>query len=380
MHLSLFSNNEQQQPSLITFDQSQYLATLELLQQYSSPPTPPMQQQAPPQQQTTAAAHEEEESYFPMDYFFLSEEETLSNLVQDLIDEPHQEEEDDCSAGSSSSTTMISVMNDEFIDSQEEEEEQQVQKLNVSDVIDGLFDQDNGWKVIKSDSNVINSEDCGTRIVLSSRKFSSSEKIDAELYSCVTYEMRHEAYGSFVRNAAEKHRVLLVRVEVIDPSTNQVVLKNGKTILNGCTEGAISKLNHSDIWRYDMKIKFNSCSYHFSKTSFCFRVSYFFENMEEPFLVKQSSDFMIYARVKKQEKKPASEKRKRSYSSEEETEENMNKRTCVRQQQEPLTQQSSELKSFSEKLQALLNEVSHMSGQDRKIALDMIQGHVRANF
>jgi hypothetical protein len=313
------------------------------------------------------------ENFISFDYFFNGYELSpqLSSLLGDFTTEANKTLVQEHSFPITKELSELNVndlIGHDAHDAVDKNNDSGQQKPNVG------LDQ-NGWIVTKYDPSIIK-EGCGTKVLLSSRKFSSSEKISSSLYSCVTYEMRHEAFGSFVEEATEKNRILLVKVEVVDPSTGCVVLKKNQPILDGSNEGAITKMNHCNIWRHDMKIKFNSCSYHFNRTKFKFRISYFFDKLEDPFYIKESSEFMIYARVNKQEKNSKKKsshvqnrKRKQEALSKDPASEDWAKQKKARN--------SESLERFSNNLNSLLKELNSLESNERQIAFEMIQTSLR---
>ena len=278
-------------------------------------------------------------------------------------------------------TSYTSLLNDEvsvssIIDTSSSGEESQGASLEEEETVDEQVDNNDksssgdSWTILVKDSSVMK-KDCSTRIMLKSRKYHSKlprdEHIDPHLYSSVTYSMKHEAVGSFVENMP-KHQVLIARVEIIDPNTGIPVLKNDRPILDGATDCTIARTSQGFI--ADMKIKFNSCSYHFNKSSFAFRVSYAFDNLDRPFLVKQSRAFLIFARKPTVTTGKTSGKRKRN-SSEDESGSNKKKKTSEKP--------AEGLTLFTTQLNTLFGSLQNLSESDKESAFNMLAQKIKAN-
>ena len=252
-------------------------------------------------------------------------------------------------------------------------------------------DSSSSWKIVLIDHDIVK-DDGSTKITIGSRKCSfNTEQVEPQLYSCISYDMKHEAFGSFLQDLATTQRVVLVRVEVIDSKTKQEVRKNNKTILSSNPVGVLSKDLNGGYYS-DMKVKFNSCSYHFDRACFQFRVSYSFQNSDRPFLVKESSEFLIYARkasnaASGNTNTSATKKRKRSTSSsgpsknsrrvDQEgaiTEEQSSKRTKLSHDNNNTESQS--LTVFSNSLSNLFSCFSTLSQEERKQAVSLLATQV----
>lgn len=117
-----------------------------------------------------------------------------------------------------------------------------------------------------------------------------SKQVPDKIYSSLKYELDHSL------TLESNNSIIMSKIQVVDPATNEEIKKNGKPILKGKTEEALTKQSNGTHW-LKSKIQFTDVSYHHSKRYFAIQVSYFDPtNLKESILVLRSAPFKVFAR------------------------------------------------------------------------------------
>jgi len=117
-----------------------------------------------------------------------------------------------------------------------------------------------------------------------------------KLYSSHKYVIQHTITGSLV---SREYPLLVSKIFVVDPSKpEEEILKNGKVIIKGSSEAAITRTNdNGHMLQGSMKVQFTDVSYHHEKKYFAFKMCYFDPSkLDTPLFILVSPSFRTYAR------------------------------------------------------------------------------------
>lgn len=223
--------------------------------------------------------------------------------------------------------------------------------------------------------------DLSIHITMKIRGEEAKSLVPDKLYSSHKYVIQHHISGKVIAN---EYPLLVAKLCVVDPmKIEEEILKNGKPIVKGSTESAITRgSNDNGAMQGTMKAQFTDVSYHHEKKLFAFKISYFDPSkLESPLFVLLSPSFRTYARKptdKKDEKKTKRSGTKRSATSAAETtgiaeQQDIKQETPPEKKQKvPVAtvqqQPSNAFDSFSKKLEELVALKEKLSDEDRKIA------------
>jgi hypothetical protein len=112
-----------------------------------------------------------------------------------------------------------------------------------------------------------------------------------KLYSSHKYIVEHSITGSIL----EEMSLVVGKIQVLMSTTEQEILKDGKPILSGVLDTALTKT--TDSLEGKMRIQFTEVSYHFDKGSFILQISYYDpSNLNDPIIILKSPSFRVFAR------------------------------------------------------------------------------------
>src|SRR5690606_2078454 len=115
--------------------------------------------------------------------------------------------------------------------------------------------------------------------------------VPEKLYSSHKYVVEHIVCGSI----AKDYPLLVAKIQVLNPRTNEEILKNKKPILKGSPEAALTF--QTEGLEGKMKIQFTDVSYHHEKGYFYFKISYFDpKDLTQSLFELVSPPFRVYAR------------------------------------------------------------------------------------
>jgi hypothetical protein len=142
------------------------------------------------------------------------------------------------------------------------------------------------WKLIYRNDEVIGLE-ANLRIFLKSRNDQAMEYVPDRLYSSLKYEISHE-----IRDLPVP--ILLSKIQVIDPETEEEILVDGSSLLLGNPEGVLTMGTSGE---HHLKSKINFLDFPHQKKSYSMRICYYLpSDLMSPVLVIQSPEFKIYTR------------------------------------------------------------------------------------
>eukprot|EP01027_Heterolobosea_sp_BB2_P010624 GEZU01015566.1.p1 GENE.GEZU01015566.1~~GEZU01015566.1.p1 ORF type:complete len:337 (-),score=118.33 GEZU01015566.1:2756-3766(-) len=146
------------------------------------------------------------------------------------------------------------------------------------------------WTVVKSETS-IGEADC--TIVIKSRKDSETIVPDETLYNSIKYQVVHTV------TAPINSPFIMVGATVVDPESDEEVLKLGKKIVSGNVDHFVLSRVADNKFEGEMRLQFTDVSYHHGNKPFALKVSYYSDAVDggaRPFLTKVSPSFMIRAR------------------------------------------------------------------------------------
>jgi hypothetical protein len=204
------------------------------------------------------------------------------------------------------------------------------------------------WKLLYRNDEVIGLE-ANLRIFLKSRNDQAMEYIPDRLYSSLKYEITHEIQGLSTP-------ILLSKIQVIDPETEEEILVEGSTMLLGNPEGVLTMGNSGE---HFLKSKINFRDFPHQKKSYSMRICYYLpSDLMVPVLVVQSPEFKIFTR-RTTNIAIQTKKRTRDESDFKITLDSQYKKKKV------------ELSEYMEQLEELLQMKNRLSKEEQKEALDL---------
>jgi hypothetical protein len=228
--------------------------------------------------------------------------------------------------------------------------------------------QRGSWKTISINKSIMQDDGEMSLFLETRTNKNGSEKMDTDLFSSISYELRLKAEGAFTNNTP----FLLSRLQVVDPSTGEEIRKNNKTILSGACESTLSPHNKENrVFETVIKFKFTDVSYHHDRRPFALRVSLFLNsNTDEPAVVKQSEPIMVFAR--KKQNVPATKKSGTKRKIEEEAAPVKSRKTSEVMNRPHPEKSEEDFNEFALKLEALFAQVAQMCPQDKSNAINRI--------
>jgi len=147
------------------------------------------------------------------------------------------------------------------------------------------------WQIFTLSQELKNSTDFNVKITMRIRGEEASSYVPDKLYSSHKYIIEHKLSGQPIDDLP----LIVSKIQVFHPSTDQEILKNEKPILSGMIETALTKTKESLDGK--MRIQFTDVSYHHDKGYFHFKISYFDpSNLIQPIIMLKSPPFRVYAR------------------------------------------------------------------------------------
>eukprot|EP01080_Neovahlkampfia_damariscottae_P011143 gene11143-3965_t len=292
-----------------------------------------------------------------------------TQLVKDSIEEKNKKS--DCQTDlkkkrKSLPQLQISIPDSNFNNFQKPKEDSVSKKKTVlskkeeKEVIEEINHQTNGWQILEKKEDI----NFDIEVLFNYRGLESmSNKIDEQLYRPIKYELIHTFKGK--DNFNTKKDFILIKIQIVDDETNEEILKNGNKIIS-VSESAFTKNKEGIFENQKMKFNFLDCSYHNENRRFSFKVSYYLNNnLKNPFLVKKSNSFLVYAR-KKQEKRKLDDF---------ESNQDLKKKKSFIIENDEINQSlslNSDLNLFENKLKELLNIYPNLNQNDKNTAKTLI--------
>eukprot|EP01080_Neovahlkampfia_damariscottae_P008697 gene8697-644_t len=163
-----------------------------------------------------------------------------------------------------------------------------------------LSQNNRDWKIKYRNEEVIGLM-ANLRILLKSRNDQAMEFIPERLYSSLKYEMVHEM-------ESVETPILLVKIQIIDPKTQEEIMINDNSILLGNPEGVLTKVDG----KHFLKNKVHFSDVPPQKREYSMRVCYYLpSDLMQPVLVVHSPNFKIFTRRNPNDIITTSFKRKR---------------------------------------------------------------------
>lgn len=171
----------------------------------------------------------------------------------------------------------------------------------------------NEWKTLYVDETKLN----GDITIDFSHRGKKGKDFDTMLYSSIKYTLKNTLVGKFDSKVGSYIRLLIQ----VTNENGEEIIKFGDNKTLEISDSLLSFISNGGIEDKKIKIQFKDCSYHNGRKPFRFKVFYFLKDEMNPFLIKTSPCFMVYARKKdkKVEKETKTNKRKRSVLEEFET-------------------------------------------------------------
>lgn len=165
------------------------------------------------------------------------------------------------------------------------------QDLEINSERYGFEDENLGsWKVFYQNEKVL-TLDSQINVIVKTRNDEPTTVIPNRMFSSLKYEFEIQLTPGFMSTVKP---TLLAKLQVIDPETNQEIIKNDLPVLKGVSEGIL--ISDSGILKLKLKLQFGEKS-HGEKKDCRFQLClYSPSDLLYPILVLKSSCFKIYAR------------------------------------------------------------------------------------
>jgi len=144
------------------------------------------------------------------------------------------------------------------------------------------------WMIKILDKNKIKTE-VSVEINIKIRGEEASCYVPDKLYSS------HKYVFEYIVRGVEDYKLIVSKLQVIKPQTNEEIMKNDKNIVKGNIESALTKKQRG--LEGGMRIQFTSNSYHHGKGYFSLKVQFYDPNdLKNPLFYCESPSFRVYAR------------------------------------------------------------------------------------
>jgi hypothetical protein len=208
-------------------------------------------------------------------------------------------------------------------------------------------------------------------ILLKTRLEKATNKIAKELYAPIVYQMSQKVTGP----SSDSTKFIMTKFFAIS-ETNEILTKNGKSILIGGTECGLTFNETEKSYQGTTKIQFNANSSHFEGKEFKLLIQYFIGDMNIPIYSMVSSKFRVYARKpnkKKENASTVSSKRKleQSSSSSDDESPKMKKIAIAPPSQNSSGETITEFKDFTQKLEELLKFNRNLPVEQKQFCMEL---------
>jgi hypothetical protein len=229
-----------------------------------------------------------------------------------------------------------------------------------------LYPPTRKWQLTFPKGSTLQDSDLQITLSMKIRGEEARMVVAEKLYSSHKYVMLHSITG---KKVMQQYPLLVARLYVVDPMNPQdEILKNGKPIVKGASEAAVTKPSeHSTHMQGTMKIQFTDVSYHHEKKYFAFSVKYFDpSNLEQPLMTLTSPAFRVYARKptihegEEEEEATPSKKKKKQTSTKKGTK--RSRKQVEEEEQEGQTKEEAPTKLIETKKESLLTSADEPSG------------------
>jgi hypothetical protein len=205
-------------------------------------------------------------------------------------------------------------------------------------------------------------------ILLKTRLEKATNKIAKELYAPIVYQMSQKVTGP----SSDSTKFIMTKFFAIS-ETNEILTKNGKSILIGGTECGLTFNENEKSYQGTTKIQFNANSSHFEGKEFKLLIQYFIGDMNIPIYSMVSSKFRVYARKpnkKKENASTVSSKRKLEQTSSSDDESPKMKKIAIAPPQSS-TETITEFKDFTQKLEELLKFNRNLPVEQKQFCMEL---------